>query len=320
VSRVGRATPAPPEARLQALARHLEAVQALAATPANIARDPIRFPRAYRDTGDLRDIEVAAVLSAQLAYGRVDLFGPVIARLLATADAHGGPAAYVLGFDDARARALDGVVYRWNRAEDFVLLFRTLQVVYRRHESLGALFAPGPTAASLGGAVDALRALLPDAPSRGFKTWLAHPEDGSACKRWLMFLRWMVRRDGADLGVWTHLSPRDLVIPLDTHVMRLSGFLGLTTRRDASWRTAEEVTAALRLLDPDDPVRFDFALAHLGISGACRGFRHVDVCPACPLDPLCAAPAAAPVAAPAPPSPATGAALPTRGPAARPRR
>ncbi len=298
-SPVGRAPAAPhlpvtlPAARVRSLAVHLAAVHALAATPANVARDPIRFPRAYTD---LRDVEVAAVLSAQLAYGRVDLFGPVIARLLAIADTHGGPAAYVEGFDAVRAAALDGVVYRWNRAEDFVLLFRLLQAVYRQHASLGALFAPGPAAASLGGAIDSLRSLTGTLeggePSRGFRTWLAHPEDGSACKRWLMFLRWMVRTDAMDLGRWTHLSPRDLVIPLDTHVMRLSGFLGLTRRADASWRTAEEVTAALRCLDPEDPVRFDFALAHLGISGACRGHRAVEVCPACPLDRVCAAPPA----------------------------
>jgi uncharacterized protein (TIGR02757 family) len=275
-------------------------VHLAAATPANLARDPVRFPRAYRDRAD---VEVAAVLAAQLAFGRVDLFGPVIAHVLAILDSFGGPAAFVTGFDDRRAAALAGIQYRWNRAEDFVLLFRTLQAVYARHSSLGALWVPGPAAASLGGAIDTLRALAPAEQTRGFRTWLAHPADGSACKRWLMLLRWMVRRDGIDLGVWDHLSPGDLVIPLDTHVMRLAGFLGLTTRTDASWRTAEEVTAALRRLDPADPVRFDFALAHLGISGACRGHRDAEVCPTCPLDAVCRAPATGT----APPTPARAA-------------
>lgn len=251
----------------------------------------MRFPRAY---AALPDIEIAAVVAAQLAYGRVDLFGPVIARVLAILDADGGPAAFVHGFDAARARRLDGLVYRWNRAEDFVALFQTLQAVYRTGGSLGGRFAPGPAAASLGGAIDALRAAAPSNVSRGFRTWLAHPAEGSACKRWLMLMRWMVRRDGMDLGVWSWLSPADLVIPLDTHVMRLARFVGLTARTDASWRTAEEVTAALRRLDPTDPVRFDFALAHLGISGACPGHRRDDVCPACPLAPVCTAPAGGP--------------------------
>ncbi len=282
-----RAPSAPLSARrLRDLAVHLSEVERVAATSANLARDPVRFPRAYTASAD---VEIAAVLAAQLAYGRVDLFGPVIARILAIMDGHGGPAAFVTAFDDARAATLDGILYRWNRAEDFVLLFRVLRTVYERHGSLGALFAPGPAAASLGGAIDVLRALAPDDAPRGFRTWLAHPADGSACKRWLMLLRWMVRRDGMDLGVWTHLAPRDLVIPLDTHVMRLSRFLGLTRRNDASWRTAEEVTAALRRIDPEDPVRFDFALAHLGISGACKGRRDPEVCPSCPLDRVCAA-------------------------------
>lgn len=247
----------------------------------------MRFPRRYADPAD---VEIAAVVASQLAFGRVDLFAPVIARALDATDRFGGPAAFTRAFDAERAAALSDVTYRWNRPADFVLLFRTLRTALARHGSIGALFAPGPARESLGGAITTLRALAPPAPTRGFLTWLAHPDDGSACKRWLMGMRWMVRRDGVDLGLWTHLHPRDLVIPLDTHVMRLSRFLGFTTRNDAGWRTAEEVTGALRRLDPEDPVRFDFALAHLGISGACRGFRDAAICAGCALAPLCRAP------------------------------
>lgn len=268
------------------LRAHLDALARQVPPDEAIARDPVRFPRAYRDPAD---VEIAAVFAAQLAYGRVDLFGPVIARLLGVADTWGGPAAFVDRFDEARAASLSGVTYRWNRPADFVLLARTLQAARARHGSIGALFGPGPARESLGAAIDGLRACAPAETTRGFETWLAHPDDGSACKRWLMAMRWMVRRDGVDLGVWGHLHPRDLVIPLDTHVMRVSRFLGLTRRNDAGWRTAEEVTAALRRLDPEDPVRFDFALAHLGISGACLGRRDAEVCPACALDPICRA-------------------------------
>ncbi|MFZ5476384.1 MAG: TIGR02757 family protein [Myxococcota bacterium] len=274
------------------LGPYLEAVARAVPAGEALARDPVRFPRRYRDP---RDVEAAALLAAQLAYGRVDLFGPVIARVLALADARGGPGNFCATFGERDAASLAGVVYRWNRGEDFALLFRTLRTAWERHGSLGALFAPGPAKESLAGAIEALKACAPDETTRGFRTWLASPADGSACKRWLMLMRWMVRRDDVDLGLWAHLSPRDLVIPLDTHVMRLSRFCGLTARNDAGWRTAEEVTAALRALDPGDPVRFDFALAHLGISGACRGFRDPEVCPACPLEAVCVAtPRAAP--------------------------
>jgi uncharacterized protein (TIGR02757 family) len=106
-----------------------------------------------------------------------------------------------------------------------------------------------------------------------------------------MFLRWMIRspREGIDLGLWTTRSPAALIVPLDTHVLRIARFVGLTARRDDSLRTALEVTDGLRRFDPDDPVRFDFALAHLGISGACRGHRDPEVCPSCPLTSVCTA-------------------------------
>jgi uncharacterized protein (TIGR02757 family) len=246
----------------------------------------VRFPRARSEPADA---EITAVLAAMLAFGRVDLFLPVIARAVGHMDRFGGPAAFARDFDEVRAAALADVTYRWNRPADFVLLFRTLRTVLERHGSLGALFRPGPAATSLGGAIETLRAFAPDDAPRSFRTWLPHPREGSACKRWLMLMRWMVRRDDVDLGLWTHLSPRDLVIPLDTHVSRIARFLGLTRRTDAGWRTAEEVTAALRELDPDDPVRFDFPLAHIGISGGCLGYREPSVCAGCPIDAACRA-------------------------------
>lgn len=252
-----------------------------------LARDPLRFPRQYQSP---KDIEIAAVLSALLAYGRVDLFGPVIARILG--EMPEGPAAYVSAFNAEKAERLRPILYRWNRHPDFALLFQTLQAVYQQHPSLGSLFRAGNLKNSLSDAIQTLRALVPipqDQWSHGFRSFLPSPEDGSACKRWLMLLRWMVRRESPDLGLWSHLSPADLLIPMDTHVSRISGFLGLTDRKDASWRTAEEITARLRLLSPDDPVRYDFALAHIGISEGCLGYRHAEVCVACPLDKVCTA-------------------------------
>lgn len=264
----------------------------------------MRFPRRY---AAVPDIEIAGVYAALLAFGRVDLFGAVLDRLFRIMDDAGGPHAWVLDFDAGRAAALEQIHYRWFRPEDFVLLTRTMQAVYRRHAGLEELFqAPEPSLKpALGGAINVLRGLVPGTPSRAFGTWLPHPDEGSACKRWLMFLRWMVRRDGVDVGVWSVLSPRDLVIPLDTHVMRISGFLGLTDRHTPNWATAEDVTASLRRYDPEDPVRFDFALAHLGISGACRGFRDPAVCAQCPLDRLCSASEVSPARPPAPASTST---------------
>jgi uncharacterized protein (TIGR02757 family) len=94
---------------------------------------------------------------------------------------------------------------------------------------------------------------------------LADPAGGSACKRWMLFLRWMVRRDAVDPGGWEAVGARRLVIPLDVHIKRICTRLGLTRRRQADLRTALEITDAFRCIEPDDPVKYDFALARLGI-------------------------------------------------------
>jgi uncharacterized protein (TIGR02757 family) len=283
---------------------HLEEVYQSVELDERLAADPVAFPRRYFGR---RDQEVAGLLAATLAYGRVELFGSVLDTLFARLDACGGPAHVVAHFDpEQMIRALGPLGYRFNTGIDWVLLLGGLQRVYAEVPSLEALLLPsGDTIeAGLIRLVARLRTEVvanaercgveagrfEDLP-RGLRYLLPSPSSGSACKRWNLYLRWMVRpaTDGVDLGLWTGVEPRALVVPLDTHVLRISRFIGLTSRRDGSWRTALEVTDALRVFDPDDPVRFDFSLAHLGISGACRGGRHVEVCPTCPLDPLCGA-------------------------------
>src|SRR5207302_8291942 len=99
--------------------------------------------------------------------------------------------------------------------------------------------------------------------------FLPRPSAGSACKRLNLFLRWMVRRDALDLGVWRHVSPSKLIVPLDTHVIRVGRCLRLTTYTSPGWRMAHDITASLRRIDSDDPVKYDYALCHLGMMNAC---------------------------------------------------
>ncbi len=295
---------------LSALAEHLEALYRSVDAPARVAADPVAFPRRYPDRADA---EVAGLLAAQLAYGRVDLFRPVIARALERADALGGPRALAecsLRHPEQMPPEILALHYRWSRGTDLVLLFQTLGAVFARYPDLEGLFAEGwrPGAETIREALDAfvgtLGRLALETPAaraagvrslselpRGFRYFLAAPGRGSACKRWNMYLRWMLRpdREGIDLGLWSCAPTRALIIPLDTHVARIARFLGLSRRRDSSWRSAEAITAALRRIDPADPVRFDFAIAHLGISGACLGRRDPRICPSCPLDAICAA-------------------------------
>jgi uncharacterized protein (TIGR02757 family) len=296
---LSRPAPARPTSALGPL---LERLYVDVDVDARRAADPVRF--AHRYTAP-EDREVAAVLAASLAFGRVAAFSPVLERLFAIADTRGGPRAWVDGFEPAVDRGvLDPVYYRWNRGIDWTLLIAALHRLYRQADSLEAHLVGERLPDALDHLVGALRdaavaeagrcgveARTFDDLPRSFRTLLPRPADGSATKRWWMFLRWMVRsrREGIDLGLWATRRPAELVVPLDTHVLRLSRFLGLTARTDGSLRTALEVTDRLRDLDPEDPVRFDFALAHLGISGACKGYRHATVCPTCPLHTVCVA-------------------------------
>ncbi len=290
----------------EGLGPRLEAMVAELDVETRLASDPVSFPRRY---GSAADQEVAALLASTVSYGRVAGIWATLEVVFDLADASGGPRSWVEDFDVA----VDGpkifpLVHRWTRGRDLVLFLLALRRVLDGGDSVGAHLQarrPGELSGGLASLVDRFRAAaVAEARSlglgatsfeelpRGTRYLLPSPRKGSACKRWNMALRWLVREasDGIDLGLWTHVSPGALVIPLDTHVHRISRFIGLTNRRDAGWRTAEEVTTSLRELDPLDPVRFDFPLAHLGISGACLGRREATVCPSCPLHPLCRAP------------------------------
>jgi uncharacterized protein (TIGR02757 family) len=278
----------------------LEALDARLDRAARLAADPVELPRRYREPADQ---EIAALFAASLAYGRADVFKPIVGRALAGMGA--SPAAFVRRF--ARApdpAAFAGAAYRFNRPADLAALAAAAGHVVLQHGSLGARFGelyraagggPGglrPALARFGAELRAAppaRALLLRRGPRGLLHLLPDAAGPGASKRWNLYLRWMLRGpDAVDLGAWSGLVPRAaLVVPLDTHVHRVARCLGLTERRDASWRTAAEITAALRRVDPDDPVRFDFALCHLGMSGACPPRRDRDRCAACPLAAAC---------------------------------
>jgi uncharacterized protein (TIGR02757 family) len=295
--------PRPPRsgaARAAALRPLLDALDAGLDRAARLAADPVELPRRYADPADQ---EIAALFAASLAYGRADVFKPVLARVLAAMDP--SPAGFVRAFARAPARdAFPGAVYRFNRPADLAALAAAAGHVALAHGGLGVRFgalfrAGGGGSAALRPALARFAAELREAPPvaallrgrgrRGLAHLLPDAAGPGASKRWNLYLRWMVRGpDAVDLGAWSGLLPRSaLVVPLDTHVHRVARCLGLTGRADASWRTAEEITAALRRVDPEDPVRYDFALCHLGMSGACPARRDPARCAACPLAAAC---------------------------------
>jgi uncharacterized protein (TIGR02757 family) len=258
------------------------------------ASDPVHRVRPFADGADR---EIAAFCAASLAFGRVASVLNSIDTLFHIMGPR--PARYVREFDPrAPHPELRAMVHRWTRGVDLAALLWMLRQMLERAGSIEAFFLEGDAgvAPDLSDALDSFstRTLALDMrqaygrlPKRpGVCYFFPRPSAGSACKRLNLFLRWMVRKDEVDLGVWTRVSASRLVVPLDTHVIRLGRCLRLTRYVSPGWRMAADITAALRRLDPIDPIRFDFALCHVGMMGAC-GFGRKQGDTQCPLRGLC---------------------------------
>jgi uncharacterized protein (TIGR02757 family) len=258
------------------------------------ALDPVQIVRRYREPADL---EVVGFCASALAFGRVAAVLNTVDTLTRILGPH--PAAFVRAFDPSAPHPeLRAMVHRWTRGADLVALLWMLRQMLERSGSIEAFFVEGddPATADLSGALDSFsrRALALDlrraygrVPKRpGVCYFFPRPSAGSACKRLNLFLRWMVRRDAIDLGVWTRLSRSRLVVPLDTHVIRLGRCLRLTRYTSPGWKMAAEITASLRQIDPGDPIRFDFSLCHVGMMNAC-GFGRAQGDTQCPLKGIC---------------------------------
>jgi uncharacterized protein (TIGR02757 family) len=249
-------------------------------------RDPVGIVWEHEDPADQ---EVVALIAACLAYGQVSLFRAATRRCLSVLGAQPANALRTGEYDAAQ---LDGFVYRMTTGADVAALFRALAHALQQHRCLGGLFREGfleehaDYRPALTHFVHALRR-YGESSRRGFHYLLPDPAKGGACKRLNLFLRWMVRGpDAIDLGLWP-LPANRLVMPLDTHVTRIAGNLGLSTRATQDWKLAVEIRDALARLAPEDPLKYDFALCHLGISGQCPRRRDIAICCECPIQTVC---------------------------------
>lgn len=258
------------------------------------ASDPVHIVRRYQAADDR---EIVGFCAAGLAFGRVASVLQAIESLLAVMGPR--PAEFVRRFDAKRDGAsLAPLVHRWIRGRDLAALMLVLQRMLDQAGTIENFFIEGddPSAPDVGPALDALstRALKTDLrpaygrmPARpGVCYFFPRPSAGSACKRLNLFMRWMVRTDEIDLGVWTRVLRSRLIVPLDTHVIRVGRCLRLTRYISPGWKMAAEVTASLRAIDPVDPVRYDFSLCHLGMMNAC-GFGRAQKDSQCPLRGSC---------------------------------
>lgn len=255
--------------------------------------DPVLLVRAFADSADR---ELAGLLAALFAYGRVEVFCRAIGSVLREL----GPSPRA-ALENGRHRwsgFARGFRYRFQTREDLLALLDAAASLTRREGSLGAALEArlpqgdrGPVALDegLGRWVRELRVLAGPRVSPGLSHLLADPSRGGAVKRWRLYLRWMIRPDdGIDCGAWSNrFSSADLTLPLDTHWIRMGPRLGLTNRRAPGLRMAREITAGLRRVAPTDPLRYDLPICHIGIGGGCPPVLSRSDCRACLLQAIC---------------------------------
>lgn len=282
----------------------LEVVRESADLVARRAADPVEFVHRHRAR---EDREIVALIAASCAFGNVKAIRMKLRELLDRVGPRPARAA-----DDPKAlhAALAGFKHRVFRGEDLAKLLIGARAVQCEAGSLGAAFQrelarvdreqkdEEPEARvreALASFCDRIRKAggLPAAgerdPSgrRGPAHLLSDARAGSGAKRLLLFLRWMIRpADGIDLGMW-RVPPQRLLIPVDVHIHKLARNLGLTRRRDLSWKTSVEITRALARLDPEDPTRYDFSLCHMGMVQRCPSRADPARCEGCGVRPVC---------------------------------
>jgi len=244
---------------------------------ATIPRDPIEFPHSYTDP---RDKEISGFIASAFAYGNVNIFKPVLRNLLSIMGE--SPYRFIQGFDLKKAlRQFEGIKYRFNENSDILAFFFILHKIIIKYGSLEEAFKrhyrrddPDIGRALAGLISDMLEVDTSPVYGKNIKPagllqFMPSPKKGSACKRMNLYLRWMIRDRDIDFGIWKGIPKGKLVIPLDTHIARIAKCLGLTSRKSQDWKMAVEITESLKKLDPEDPLKYDFALCHQGISKAC---------------------------------------------------
>jgi len=244
------------------LRQKLEELYARYNRPEYISPDPLEFVVAQGDPGDS---EVVGLVAASLAFGSVVQINRSVALVLAVL---GEPRRCVLEMPRRElARAFKGFRHRYTDGVNLVDLLMGIRRVLERCGTLEACFREGllEEDETVLPALDRFVARLREGYNGRGNYLIASPCDGSACKRMHLFLRWMVRRDAVDPGLWRGVPAAKLVAPLDTHMHRVALRLGLTRRKQANGATAVEITGAFRWMVPEDPVKYDFALTRPGI-------------------------------------------------------
>ena len=240
----------------------------------SIKPDPLQFVHQYSNCADM---EIVALLAAVLAYGRVQQIQKSLTDLLG----HMGksPYKFVLNFDMQKKRKLKNFKHRFTAGDSLSDLILLLKKVLSRYGSIQGFFVRGynPRDKNIISALSKFCDSLLDMYAkthnglvpRGLSYLLPKPAAGSACKRLNLFLRWMVRNDEVDVGLWKSIDKAKLIVPVDVHMGRLCRILGLHNQKTVSLTTAMKITESFAEIEPADPVKYDFALSRVGILDGC---------------------------------------------------
>jgi uncharacterized protein (TIGR02757 family) len=238
--------------------------------------DPISFVHKYEKP---RDIEIAGFLAAQFAYGKIDLIQKFLARLFAAMGS--SPADYIARSDFA---AIDHIYYRLHKGPDIACLLRVLHDIADRYGGVGEMLKSHFQGDIREALWSVREELFGEDGKDDLLFFFPKRSSTSALKRWNMYLRWMVRSDDIDFGIWDFIPKSDLIIPLDTHIFKIGRCQGWTAQKTQNWKAAREITGVLKRFSPDDPLKYDFVLCHsIGISGRCSGAKNPSCIERCML-------------------------------------
>ncbi len=228
-----------------------------------IQTDPVQIPHSFHKK---EDIEISSFLTCTIAWGQRKTIISNAFRLMKLME--NSPHDFLINSSEKEWDRFGGFVHRTFQTSDLLYFLDALKRIYLDHGGLEMVFSDGLKDGGVFESIIYFRKVFMQWSSLArVNKHVSNPEKGSAAKRLNLFLMWMVRKDniGVHFGLWPKFSPKNLIIPLDVHVGRVSRNLGLITRNANDWRAASELTSVLSKFDPEDPVKYDFSLFGMGL-------------------------------------------------------
>ncbi len=226
-----------------------------------IDKDPVRYVHIFKEP---EDMEIAGLIASTLSLGRIDQIFKAMDRILFIIGER--PREFFME-EKNYSSPLKGFSYRFFREEDIIDFFKKIALIIKKYGRIKNLFMKHWNLEN-----NIKKSIHYFVSEMGLRNsfLLPDPFKGSPCKRINMFIRWMVRKDDIDTGLWSEIGTDSLIIPLDTHISRIGRIFGFTKRKCNDWKTAEEITDALKEFDPLDPLKYDFPLCRVGVEGVIK--------------------------------------------------